>query len=167
MTTVSTMPRPRTAVPHVIVWLGFVVLCNGAGFLSSLPAAESSIYGELVRPSWAPPGWVFAPVWTTLYTLMGTATYLIWRRCHGTDRRDALIAFAVQLALNVAWSPVFFGLQRYGLALIVIIGVLASVAVMMVMYARRVRLAGALIAPLFLWVGFATALNAAIWWLNR
>lgn len=150
-----------------LVWLGFVVLCNALGFLSSLPGDEKDVYGALVQPSWAPPSWVFAPVWTTLYTLMGTATYLVWRRCEGRARRDAMIAFAIQLALNVAWSPVFFGLQQYGIAVIVIAFVLASVTVMGIMYARCVRLAGLLIVPLFLWVAFATALNAAVWSLNR
>lgn len=150
-----------------LVWLGFVALCNGAGYLSSLAGTEGAIYERLVQPSWAPPGWLFAPVWTTLYTLMGTATYLIWRRCRGTARRDALIVFGVQLALNVSWTPVFFGAQRYGLAVIVISFVLAAVTAMMIMYWRRVRLAGALVVPLWLWVGFATVLNAAIWSLNR
>jgi tryptophan-rich sensory protein len=78
-----------------------------------------------------------------------------------------MIAFAVQLALNVAWSPVFFGLQQYGLAVIVIAFVVASVAVMGVLYYRCVKLAGLLIVPLLLWVSFATALNAAVWALNR
>jgi tryptophan-rich sensory protein len=152
---------------QALVWLGFVVLCNGLGFLSSLPGAERAVYGALVQPSWAPPSWVFAPVWTTLYTMMATATYLVWRRCKGRARRDAMIAFAVQLALNVAWSPVFFGLQQYGLAVIVIAFVVASVAVMGVLYYRCVKLAGLLIVPLLLWVSFATALNAAVWALNR
>lgn len=150
-----------------LAWLGFVLLCNGAGFLSSLAGTAAPIYKSLVQPSWAPPAWVFAPAWTALYTLMGTATYLIWRRCTGTARRDAMIVFAIQLALNVSWSPVFFGLQQYGAAVIVISFVLASVTAMIVVYARRVRLAALLLVPLWLWVAFATALNAAIWSLNR
>lgn len=161
------LPPSRTAVPGVVVWLGFVALCLGAGFLSSLAGTEGALYERLVRPAWAPPGWVFAPVWTTLYVLMGTATYLVWRRCTGPVRRRAMVAFGIQLALNVAWTPVFFGLERYGLAVVVIAGVLAAVTVMMVRYARASRLAGALVVPLWLWVGFASALNVAIWWLNR
>lgn len=153
--------------PGWLAWLGFVVLCNLAGYLSSLPGAERVVYARLAQPAWAPPAWVFAPVWITLYTLMGTATYLVWQRSTGRPRRVAMIAFAVQLAVNVAWSPVFFGLQQRGAALVIIGMVLAAVTAMMVVYGRLVRLAGVLIAPLWLWVGFASALNAAIWWLNR
>ena len=163
------MPIPQAAftAPRWVVWLAFVVLCNGAGVLSAVVATDPGLYGQLVRPAWSPPAWLFGPAWTTLYTLMGTATYLIWTRCTGRARRTAMGVFALQLALNVAWSPVFFGLQAYGAALVVIVGVFAAVTAMMLVYAARVRLAGALIVPLWLWVGFATVLNGAIWWLNR
>ena len=165
------MPTPalahrRAHVPHWLVWLGFVALCVGTGVLSSL-AGRMALYQEIVRPGWAPPASVFGPVWTALYILMGTATYLIWRRTRGASRRTALGIFAVQLALNAAWTPVFFGLERFFAGLVVIVLVWLSVLVMMVAYVRRDRLAGALIAPLFAWVTYAGALNAAIWWLNR
>jgi len=152
--------------PAWLVWLGFVVLCNGAGFLSSLAGTESGLYASLERPAWSPPAWIFAPMWTALYTLMGTATYLVWRDAEGAARRRALAVFGVQLALNVAWSPVFFGLQQYGAALVVIVANWLAVTAMMIVYARCKRLAGALIVPLWLWVGFATALNASIWLRN-
>jgi tryptophan-rich sensory protein len=150
-----------------LVWLAFVVLCNGAGFLSSLAGTDASLYQRLAQPSWAPPSWLFAPVWISLYTLMATATFLVWRQCRGTARRNAMIVFAVQLALNVMWTPVFFGLHRYGLAVVVIALVLVSVTAMLVVYARHVRGAGLMLVPLWLWVAFATALNASIWLLNR
>lgn len=156
----------RTHAPGWLVWLGFVVLCVGVGFLSSL-GGRMELYQEIVRPSWSPPAAVFGPVWTALYVLMGTATFLIWRRTSGERRRLALGVFAVQLAFNAAWTPVFFGLESFFAALVVIVGVWASVLAMMVVYMRRDRLAGAMIVPLLLWVSFATALNAAIWWLNR
>ncbi len=161
------IPRASIGLPRWAVWLGFVVLCNATGYLSSLAGREAPIYRSLEQPSWAPPSWVFAPVWTALYTLMGTATYFVWRDTSGVSRRAAMTIFAVQLALNAAWSPVFFGLHEYGLAVIVIAGVLAASTAMMIIYARRVRLAGALIAPLVVWVSFASALNIAIWSLNR
>lgn len=149
-------------------WLAFVLLCNGVGLLSSAAVgSESTRYATLDRPSFAPPSWVFAPVWTALYTLMGTATYLVWHRCTGERRRNAMLVFAVQLALNAAWTPVFFGLEQIFAALLVIIANWIAVGAMMVTYYRRVPAAGAMIAPLWLWVSFATALNAAIWWLNR
>lgn len=159
-------PVTRSPLRLVAAWLGFVVLCNGVGLLSALAGVAAAEYQVLVQPSWAPPSSVFGPVWTALYTLMGTATFLIWRRTTGVTRRTALIVFALQLALNAAWTPVFFGLHQYGGALIVIVLVLAAVTAMMVVYGRAVRLAGWLIAPLWGWVAFATALNAAIWRLN-
>src|SRR5690349_18209066 len=99
--------RPTHRLPSWVSWLGFVVLCNAVGFTSSLLGGEPTVYRELVRPSWSPPPVVFAPVWTTLYTMMGTATWLIWTR--GRDRSAALQVFAVQLATNFLWTPVFFG----------------------------------------------------------
>lgn len=148
-------------------WLAFVVLCNGVGFLSALVATDPAYYQALARPAWAPPPSVFAPAWTTLYTLMGTATWLVWTRTRGPVRRHAMIVFAVQLALNFAWSPVFFGLHQPGLGIVVILGVLVAVGVMLVTYGRLVRWAGALLVPLLLWVAFASCLNIALWWHNR
>lgn len=148
---------------RVLTWLGFVLLCNGAGFASAMFGTNPDLYTHLAKPSWAPPGWLFGPVWTALYTLMGTATYLVWRSTRGHARRTAMIAFAIQLVLNVSWTPVFFGLERFGLAAILILVVLASVTVMGIVYARRVRLAGILLIPLWVWVAFASALNIAIW----
>jgi tryptophan-rich sensory protein len=156
----------RTRVPAWLAWLGFVVLCSGAGFLSSR-VGNMELYQEIVLPSWAPRASLFGPVWGVLYVLMGTAAFLIWHRTTGPSRRTALTVFAVQLALNASWTPVFFGLQRFFAALIVLGLVWASVLAMMIVFARRDRLAGALIVPLFAWVSFAFALNASIWWLNR
>lgn len=161
------LPRSHLSAPRWAAWLGFVVLCNGVGFLSSLAGGERPLYASLERPDWAPPGWVFGPAWTTLYTLMGTATYLVWSRCKGPARRTALTVFGVQLALNAAWSPTFFGLRQYGLSVLVIALVLAASITMMVVYFRRVRLAGWLTVPLVAWVSFASAVNTAVWWLNR
>ncbi|MBC7978622.1 MAG: tryptophan-rich sensory protein [Myxococcales bacterium] len=157
----------RSRAVLALSWLGFVVLCNGVGFVSALAGGEPSYYQELARPSWAPPPSVFAPVWTILYTMMGTATWLVWLRARGAERRRAMTAFAVQLGLNAAWTPVFFGLHQPGLAVAVIVGVLVAVLAMLVVYARISRWAGALVVPLALWVAFATCLNLALWWLNR
>lgn len=148
-------------------WLGFVVLCNGVGFVSALVGGEPSYYEQLARPSWAPPPSVFGPVWTILYTLMGTATWIVWRRARGAVRRRAMTAFALQLACNAAWTPVFFGLHQPGAAIAIIFAVLVSVLAMAILYARVRALAGGLVVPLALWVGFATCLNVAIWQLNR
>jgi len=130
-------------------------------------ANEPSYYERLIRPGWAPPASLFGPVWTALYTLIGTATWIVWARTRGRARREAMTAFAIQLALNAAWTPVFFGLHLLGASIFVIVAVLIAVIVMMITYARSVPWAAALIAPLALWVGFATCLNVSLWWLNR
>lgn len=152
---------------RALQWLGFVVLCNGVGVASAMVANEPTFYERLARPSWAPPASVFGPVWTLLYTLMGTATWIVWARTRGSVRHQAMTIFIIQLALNAAWTPVFFGLHLLGASIFVIAAVLIAVIVMGVTYGRRVWWAGALIAPLALWVAFATCLNIALWWLNR
>lgn len=158
--------RRSERIPGWLAWLGFVALCVGAGFASSL-AGNMGLYQELARPSWSPPAAVFAPAWTTLYVLTGTAAYLVWRRTTRERRRTAMVAFGIQVVLNAAWTPVFFGLEQFLAALVLIIAIWLSVVAMTVVFARRVPLAGALVVPLVLWVSFATALNASIWWLNR
>ena len=159
------LARTHTA-PHWAVWLSFVVLCNAAGFLSSLAAGETQIYAQLQQPYFAPPSWVFAPVWTTLYVLMGTATYLVWRDSAGRRRRKAMMAFGVQLALNAMWTPVFFGMKQYAAALVVLVAIWIAVWTMFVLYWRRNRFAGYMTIPLLFWVTFAGVLNAAIVRLN-
>ena len=147
--------------------IGFIVLCNGVGFASAMVANEPSFYLTLVRPSWAPPPWLFGPVWTALYTMMGIATWLVNRRARGPERGRAIGAFAAQLAINAAWTPVFFGLHLVGAAVFVIAAVLVAVVVMLLEYRRHSSAAAWLTAPLAAWVSFATALNVAIWSLNR
>jgi len=156
----------RTQAPGWLTALGFVLLCNAVGFLSSL-TGRMELYREISLPAWAPPAAVFGPVWTILYVLMGIATYRVWRRTSGQSRRTAMTVFAIQLALNAAWTPVFFGLEQFFAALLVIGLVWVSVLAMTIVYFRRDRSAGAMVLPLLVWVSFATALNASIWWLSR
>lgn len=145
-------------------WLGFVVLCNGVGFASAMVANEPAFYQQLHRPAWAPPASVFGPVWTALYTLMGTATWGVWTATR--DRRRAMTAFAVQLVLNALWTPVFFGLHWIGFAVVVILAVLAAVVVMAITYARIRAWTGVALVPLAAWVAFASCLNISLWRLN-
>lgn len=159
------LPLPRTA--RWVGWLAFVVLCNGVGLLSSLAVDEPALYAQLAKPSWAPPTWLFAPVWLMLYTLMGTATYLVWSHTTGSLRNRALAIFGVQLALNALWTPIFFGAHQFGIALVVIIAYWISVAATVSVYGLLVPVAGWMVVPLWIWVSYATALNAAIWWLAR
>jgi benzodiazapine receptor len=156
----------RHRVPAWLALIGFIVLCNGAGFLGTL-VGNQGYYRELVLPSWAPPPAVFGPAWITLYVLMGTATWLVWRTPPSRDRREALGWFAVQLVLNAAWTPVFFGLENPAAGFALILTIPVAVTGMIISYARLSRLAAGMLVPLWLWVGFATLLNGAIWWLNR
>lgn len=150
-------------VVRIFQWLGFVLLCNGVGFASAMVANEPAYYQLLAKPSWAPPGSVFGPVWTALYTLLGSATWIVWTRTRDRERRRAMTAFAIQLALNATWTPIFFGLHQLGLAVVVIVAVLCSVLIMGAIYWRVQRWAGLAIVPLAAWVAFATCLNVAIW----
>ena len=110
-----THQRPRAA----LVLVALVLACHAAGALGAL-VTDAAWYRELARPSWAPPGWVFGPVWLTLYTMMGVAAWRVWRTPSGPARSRALGWFAAQLALNAAWTPVFFGLRSLGGGLVVI-----------------------------------------------
>ena len=152
----------HTLIKRFAQWLGFVVLCNGVGLASALVANEPAFYQRLARPSWAPPPSVFGPVWTLLDTLMGTATWLVWARTSGVVRRRAMTVFALQLAFNAVWTPVFFGLHALGASVVIIALVLVFVLAMIRVYARTSTLAAALVVPLAAWVGFATALDVAI-----
>ena len=146
--------------------LAFIVLCEGVGLIAGL-ATQSSVetwYPTLAKPFFTPPDWLFAPVWTVLYALMGIAAHLVWRRRPGVQR--ALVLFGVQLALNAAWSLVFFGGRSISGGLVVILLLLAALLATLVAFWRRSRWAGALLVPYVVWVGYATALNAGIWWLN-
>lgn len=140
---------------------------GGLGSLLTFDAVRTW-YPSLVRPSFAPPSFVFGPVWTTLYVMMGVASWLVWRR--GLERpevRGALILYAIQLCLNLAWSGLFFGLRQPLLALVEIVVLLVLIAMTAVRFAAVSRPAAVLMVPYLAWVSFATVLNGAFWWLNR
>ncbi len=124
-------------------------------------------YQALSKPPFNPPSWVFAPAWITLYTFMGIAAHRIWRV--GLDLgpvRGALALFVVQLVLNGAWTPVFFGAKQLLLALFVILALVAVLTLTVRAFWQLDRVAGWLLVPYLAWVCFATLLNASIWWLN-
>jgi tryptophan-rich sensory protein len=142
----------------------------GGGLVGLLTSRDvSSWYPTLQKPAWNPPNWIFGPAWTILYGLMGLASWLIWRKRGEQEGqvRTALNWYVLQLGLNFLWSVLFFGLRRPDLALLEIVLLWAAILVTMVKFARIDRLAAGLMIPYQLWVTFATALNAAIWWLNR
>ena len=146
----------------------FVALCLGVGALGAAVAATSveSWYSGLVKPSFHPPDEVFGPVWTVLYILMGVAAWRVWRSADRDTTRGPLTLFALQLAINLGWSVVFFGLQKIASAVATI--VVLDVAVLVTMLAFRAvdQVAALLMLPYVAWVAFATVLNVAIWRLN-
>lgn len=127
-----------------------------------------SWYPTLVAPPGTPPNWVFGPVWTTLYVLIGVSAWMIWRQAAlgGPRGYAALRLWGWQLGLSALWPPAFFGLHALGLALTVIVLLLGAIALTIRSFARIDRRAAALLLPYAAWVAFATYLNAGFWWLN-
>jgi tryptophan-rich sensory protein len=146
-----------------------ILACQAAGALGTLTTAtgDSVWYQSLEKPWFTPPGWVFAPAWITLYTLMGVAAYLVWRRgLSHPGVKLALGLFAVQLVLNAIWTPVFFGLQWPIGGLTVLIALLAVVLATLIAFRPISRTAMILMVPYLLWGAFALVLNGAIVRLN-
>lgn len=159
-------PPPVRSLAALVVAL---VVCLGAAAVGGALTATSvnDWYPELAKPPWNPPAWVFGPVWTTLFVLMAVALWRVW--AHRRHRRvgHAIGLFGLQLALNVTWSALFFGLRSPGAALVEIPFLWLAIAATTVAFWRIDRVAGALLLPYLGWSGFAIALNAAIWSLNR
>jgi len=149
-----------------LVW--FVVLCLAVAAAGGAVTATSvtSWYAGLQKPPFNPPNAVFGPVWTVLYLMMAVAGHRLWQARGHAARGRALSLWFVQLAVNCAWSFLFFGAHRPGLALIDIGALLGLIVASIVVFARIDRLAAWLFAPYLAWVSFATVLNAAIWYLN-
>lgn len=124
-------------------------------------------YDALAKPLWTPPEWVFAPVWSLLYVLMGVAAWMVWRKAGFAGARRALSLYIAQLALNALWSYLFFGANRIDLALLEIIVLWGVIVVVSLRFWQKVRTAGLLMLPYVLWVGFAVCLNFALWQMNR
>jgi benzodiazapine receptor len=153
----------RRTLPGLAVSL---VVCFGAGWLGSR-FTPGEWYGRLVKPSWTPPDWLFAPVWSALYAMMAVAAWLVWKQEGFKKASVPLAVFVLQLVLNAAWSWLFFGLHRPDLAFAEIVLLWAAILATLILFSRRNIAAGALIAPYLAWVAFAAALNFALWQLNR
>ncbi len=166
------MPESLTDYPKrsrdVFALAVFLIVCLAVSGIGATITATSvgTWYQMLHKPPFNPPDWVFAPVWTTLYVLMAIAGWRVWRRAPLRITRKALTVFAAQLALNLSWSVIFFGLQQIGLALVEIIILLLAIIANTILFWRVDRWAGALFVPYVLWVAFATVLNASLWLLN-
>lgn len=145
-----------------------VLICQSAGVIGSVFTTSSleSWYQKLVKPSFNPPGWLFGPVWISLYLLMGISLYLVWIRRPEQGTFAALVFFGIQLLLNTLWSVVFFGLQRPGLAFLEILFLFTAILVTAFLFFKISRPAAYLMIPYLIWVGFASVLNYFIWRLN-
>ena len=123
-------------------------------------------YQTLAKPSWNPPDWLFGPVWSVLYFLMAVAAWLVWRRGGWSASQSALTWFGIQLALNVLWSFVFFGMQQPGFALVEIIALWLAIVATMVAFRGKSVAATILMVPYFAWSTFAAVLNFELWRMN-
>ena len=141
----------------------FVVLVLGGGLLIGYATLPGEWYALLAKPPFNPPNWVFGPVWSLLYILIAIAGWRTWRL---QPESTAMKAWVVQMVLNFLWSPTFFGAKLTGLALVVIVLLLASILLFIARVWASDRLSGWLFVPYAAWVAFATLLNAAIWRLN-
>jgi benzodiazapine receptor len=155
---------------QVVELIVSIAICQLAGVIGSLFTAKSvsTWYVGLNKPAFTPPGWLFAPVWISLYALMGISLFLVWRRGLGTAGvKTAVTIFVVQLVLNASWSAAFFGARSPLAGLVVILMLLVAIILTMVQFFKVSTAAGVLFVPYLVWVAFAAVLNASIYVLNR
>lgn len=163
------MPHPLPlSIPlqaiGLVGWLLVAFVTAAVGGFASASAGE--FYRELVRPSWAPPGWLFGPVWSVLYFLMGVAAWLVWRARGFAGARSALLVFVFQLAANALWTWLFFVWRQGGLAFAEILVLWVLILVTIFLFWRVSRVAAWLLLPYLAWVTFASVLTLATWRLN-
>ena len=160
--------QPVQAIRGPPRWLGLVVCmagCFGAAAMGAL-FPPGDWYASLNKPSWNPPSWVFGPAWSALYTMMGVSVWLVWQHGGFLAQRRALMRFIIQLALNAAWTPLFFGLHLPAIAFGEMLLLWLAIAATLLAFFRVNRFAGWLFVPYLAWVSFAAALNFTIWRIN-
>ena len=151
----------------ILGFAGWLMLAFAAAAISARASIEAqAFYDQIVQPGWAPPPWVFGPVWTVLYAMMAIAAWLVWRSGGLRAQRIALALFAVQLALNALWSWLFFAWQLGALAFAEIVLLWIAIVATLIAFWRVRPLAGALLVPYLMWVSFAAFLNYTLWRLN-
>lgn len=152
-------------------WIGLAVILAvcfavaGLGGAATVPEIPNW-YQKLAKPSWTPPRWLFGPVWTVLYIFMAVAAWLVWKRAGWQESKGALTVFAIHLALNLAWSFIFFKYHQTGLAFAEIVLLWIAIVVTMAKFAPISMVAALLFVPYLIWVTYASALNFAIWRMN-
>ena len=157
-----------TSLRQAVLLLGFIATCIAAAGLGAATTSMSvgGWYQTLAKPSWNPPDWLFGPVWSVLYFLMAVAAWLVWRRGGWSASQSALTWFGIQLALNVLWSVVFFGMQQPGFAFAEIVALWISIIATCFAFQAKSRTAALLLVPYLAWTSFAVILNFAIWRMN-
>lgn len=163
-------PRVKSA----LVLVAFIAIALGVGALGSLATIQNvdGWYADAAKAPWNPPNWIFGPVWTFLYASMAVAAWLVWRRRDETDVRRPLTMYVIQLVLNSIWTPVFFGLYPFigapalWIALVIIVAIDVTVLLTMLRFWKISKVAAWLLVPYWVWVLFATTLNAALAALN-
>jgi benzodiazapine receptor len=153
---------------NVVKFIICLLIPLAVGAISGFATASSidTWYAFIQKPSFNPPNYLFGPVWTSLYILMGISLYLIVRAQPNADSRKAIMIFSVQLFLNFCWSFLFFMFHAPGIALVEIVFLLISIIAMISIFYKVNKTAALLQIPYLLWVSFASALNGAIWYLN-
>lgn len=155
-------------IVKLVVALTVTFAAGYAGSLYTAPSTDGAWYDALRKPTFNPPSWVFAPVWTLLYTMMAVAAFLVWRsRIRSRWKPLALGAYTVQLGLNFLWSVLFFGLQQPYWALLELLVLWVMIVITMALFRKFSLAAALLLVPYLAWVTFAGVLNAEIWRLNR
>jgi translocator protein len=162
------VPTPQGRSPLKLGSLAlWVVVCYGVAALGALASVDArGFYAQLAQPPWSPPAWVFGPAWSVLFTLMAFAAWLAGRGPAGPGRTRALVLFVVQLALNAAWSWLFFAWHHGGLAFYEVLVFWAAILATLVAFWHQRPLAGVLLLPYIAWVTFAAALNFTLWRMN-
>ncbi len=158
----------KSVAKQTAILILFQFVCFGAAAIGGAFTATSvrTWYLEIAKPTWTPPSWVFGPVWTILYVLMGVSAWLVWRAAPWPNARVALTLFGVQLVLNTAWSILFFGAQNPGLAFLEILLLWCAIVATIVTFWRHSKTASVMLAPYLCWSSFAAFLNYAIWQMN-
>jgi tryptophan-rich sensory protein len=155
----------KSAGRSYLALLGWLALTFSASSTAAFVKTDRW-YAELAKPTWNPPSWVFGPAWTMLYIMMAVAAWLVWQRGGWKQQRGPLTFYVIQWALNALWTPLFFGLQRPGLAFAEIVVLLIAVVTTVVAFGRVRGAAGWLLVPYAAWASFATVLNFTIWRMN-
>ena len=145
-----------------------ILIVFSFGLIGSLFTSPNIVnwYAFINKPSFSPPNWLFAPVWTLLYILMGISAFLIWQKRDNLQTKPALTFYGLQLILNALWSIIFFGMHNPGLALLEIIILWLFILITLIKFYKINKTAGLLFIPYLLWVSFASILNYAIWMIN-